>query len=121
MTCALNDAGSVTACPSSIEYVMDVTGWDWHDSALAVSENGDVTLAPSRGATTEMPEFNFAVTDGGGMEHPVIANARKTPVEVNNVPGLGFRTIQQILARVRMSALAYISELDLGVKRSRIG
>ena len=87
-----------------------------------------------------MPEVNFAVTDGGGIEHPVIANARRTPVKVNNerflkssdgpmcvlaVDGLqapalaagresGFRAIQQILTRVRMSALAYISELDLG-------
>ena len=85
MTSALNDAGSVTACPLSIEYVMDFTGRDWQDSALAVTKKGDVTLAPLRGATTDMPEVNFAVTDGGGMEHPVIANARRTPVKVNNM------------------------------------
>jgi hypothetical protein len=88
MTCALKAEGSVIACPSSIEYVMNVTGREWQDFALAVTVKGEVTLAPSRGAATEILELNFAVTDGDGMEHPVIANARRTPVKMNNVDAL---------------------------------
>jgi len=50
---------------------METTGCEPQVFALALKLNGDVTLVPSRGAETEIPDVNFAVTDAGGIEHPV--------------------------------------------------
>ena len=54
---------------------MEITGTDSQVVALAVTAKGDVTLAPFSGAATKIPEVNFAVMEGGGTEHPMIANA----------------------------------------------
>ena len=70
---------------------METTGRDAQLVALAVKVNGDVTSAPSIGAATEMPEDNFAVTDGGGIEHPVIAIPDARAAKPKNSRGSKYR------------------------------
>lgn len=120
---------------------MEITGRDSQVVALAVTVKGDVTSAPFKGVATKIPEVNFAVTEAGGAEHPMIANAMNRPESLNKAgtlegnnepfcfpaidreeaPGLaaaghvGIRTISHFRARVRIRAPNY--ELDRGVKR----
>ena len=68
---------------------METAVWAAQVVALAVTANGDVTSAPSRGAATTMPDVNFALMDVDGVEHPVTANKIKRPVKLNKTRALG--------------------------------
>ena len=74
---------------------METTGCDAHVVALAVKVNGDVTLAPSKGVTTEMPEASFALMGADGVEHPEIANAMNRPMRLD----MDIRTIPHFPAQ----------------------
>jgi len=58
----VNDVGSITAVPLSIEYPIDTAGFDAQVLVLAVNVNGDVTVAPFEGVTTVMSETCAANT-----------------------------------------------------------
>ena len=62
---------------------METTGCDAHVVALALTVNGDVKSLPSSGAATLIPEVNFAVTDAGGIEHPVIASPNESAAKLS--------------------------------------
>jgi hypothetical protein len=54
VTFAVNEVGSMTAVPLSIEYPIDTAGNPAHVFVLAVSTNGEVSCAPLLGVETVM-------------------------------------------------------------------
>ena len=50
----VNEAGSIVSPPLSIEYAIETVGTEAHVCALAVTINGEVTVAPFVGLETVM-------------------------------------------------------------------